>query len=146
MTLPYSLDILLKGRGPGHRLPFRYHHDDAGWDLYCPKDIVVWPKCVVDIDTEWNIKIPPNTWGTIKPRSSTFRNKKLVVFEGVIDPGYTGKLSVLVWNPGFLPRRIKAGDRVAQLIIVPMISTSLKEVGVMPITARGPKGFGTSGP
>lgn len=141
---PYNT-ILLKGRGLGHRLPTRQHSDDAGLDLYCPKDVVVWPKCTVDIDTQWDIKIPTDTWGTIKPRSSTFKKRHLVVFEGVIDAGYTGKLSVLVWNPGFLPKLIRRGERVAQLVITPVLYPTISFTGQMPVTARGTGGFGTTG-
>lgn len=139
------MEILIKHRGRGNLPPFKAHHDDAGWDLFCNQDIIVWPKCTVDLDTGLDVKVPAGTWGTIKPRSSTFKRRKLVVFEGVIDPGYTGKLSVLVWNPGFLPRRIKKGERLAQLIVIPLPHTLIRVVEEMPQTSRGNNCFGSTG-
>jgi dUTP pyrophosphatase len=137
--------ILLRDRTILAESPTKSHPDDAGWDLYCLEDTVIWPKCAVDIDTGWDIKIPDHHWGLLTARSSTFKRRRLVVQEGVIDPGYTGPCTILVWNPGFLPKRVKAGERLAQLIIVPLPATALMIVDELPLTGRGTKSFGSSG-
>lgn len=132
--------------GPlGPPIPTKGHHDDAGWDLYSIEDRWIWPKCAVDLSTGWDVNVPRRTWGLITARSSTFKRRRLVVHAGVIDPGYVGPLTVLVWNPGFFPRRIKAGERLAQLIIIPMIDTCIQITDQMPVTSRGTKCFGSTG-
>lgn len=132
--------------GPlGPPLPTRGHKDDVGWDLYCTEDRWIWPKCSVDLSTGWDVNVPRKTWGLITARSSTFKRRRLVVHAGVIDPGYVGPLTVLVWNPGFLPKRIRKGERLAQLIIIPMVHSSLQVVEDMPQTSRGAACFGSTG-
>lgn len=140
-----SLAICLCRRDDPFAIPSRGREGDAGLDIYSNVNRIIWPKCTVDLDSGWDIKIPEGYWGTIKPRSSTFKYRGLVVFEGVIDSNYTGKLSVLVWNPGWLPKFVRRGDRLAQLILTHLPKPPVVEVNVMPITVRGPNGFGSSG-
>jgi dUTP pyrophosphatase len=119
---------------------------DAGFDLVAIETVWVWPHTVRNLDTGWDIKVPAGTWGSIKTRSSTFRIRKLLVLEGVIDSGYTGPLGVLVFNPTIFPKRIKKGERLAQLILIehrPIDAFDI--VNEMPITDRGPHGFGHTG-
>jgi len=126
-------------------IPTKAYIDDAGYDLYCAEDKIIWPFSSIDVETGWDIKIPDGFWGSIQSRSSTFKRRKLVIFGGVMDPGYVGKLSVLVWNPFFWPKRIKAGERLAQLIIHPIYSIKFIEISNMPATTRSNRSFGSSG-
>lgn len=144
MLLPKTILLKSNGRGP-NRVPSRSYRDDAGYDIYCAEDVIVWPFSCVDVQTGWNIKVPDGFWGSIQSRSSTFKRRKLVIFGGVIDPNYTGALSVLVWNPFFWPRRIRAGERLAQLIIHPVSDMRFSEVYMMPSTTRGNNSFGSTG-
>jgi dUTP pyrophosphatase len=92
------------------------------------------------------VKVPWDSWGLIKTRSSTGWRKKLIVFEGVIDSAYLGQLCCLVHNPHQEPMRINDGERLSQLILVPKYP--LKEivnVSYLPKTYRGISGFGSSG-
>ena len=124
----------------------RKHVSDAGYDLTAIEQVIVWPHTVRNLDTGWDIKVPAGTWGSIKTRSSTFCKRKLLVLEGVIDPGYTGSLGVLVFNPTFFPKIIKAGERLAQLILINHVPiTEFLIVNAMPETDRGPNGFGHTG-
>lgn len=142
---PSALTIMLKPNTPLAVMPSKGHLDDAGWDLYCTKDTIVWPKCSVDLDTGWDIKIPDGHWGLLTARSSTFKRRRLVVCEGVIDPGYTGKCTILVWNPGFMPKTVRAGERLAQLILMPLPSSQIRVVEKLPLTTRGNNCFGSTG-
>lgn len=137
--------ILLKRRLYNTSVPTKGHKDDAGFDLYCTKDRIIWPKCAVDLDTGWDISVPRKTWGLLTPRSSTFKRRRLVVQNGVIDPGYTGPLTILLWNPGFMPKMVKAGERLAQLIIIPLPDTAIKIVTELPVSERGQSCFGSTG-
>lgn len=126
--------------------PFIAKPGDAGFDLTCAEGGIVWPFSTRDFSIGWKIKIPEGYWGSIKARSSTLMKRKLFINEGVVDSGYTGELSVLVFNPTWLPKRIKIGDRLAQLIIIPQVEIEeIKDAYSMPLTMRGESGFGSTG-
>jgi len=137
--------ILLYQRLTEAVVPTKAFYTDAGYDLVATHNAVVWPHTVCNLDTGWDVKVPAGFWGSIKTRSSTFKRRKLLVLEGVIDSGYTGPLGVLVFNPTFIPKFIKKGERLAQLIILPMSIHLFEIVQQMPVTDRGPNGFGATG-
>lgn len=104
------------------------------------------PSGLAEVPCGLSIKVPEDSWANIKPRSSTAWRKKLVVNEGVIDSGYVGPIFILVLNPNLEPIRVKAGDRLAQLIIIPKYPiNTIASVSYLPQTSRGKSGFGSSG-
>ncbi len=104
------------------------------------------PMGSAEISTGLRIKVPDDAWGNIKSRSSTGWKRRLDVFEGVIDSGYTGPLFVLVFNPQQVPVRVYEGDRLAQLILMPKYKTEhVVRCTDLPATERGATGFGSSG-
>lgn len=129
----------------GARMPSRSYGNDAGFDLYCNQDQMVFPGEFVDIPTGVAAAIPDGYWGLIIGRSSTWRTLRLNVILGVIDAGYRGELFAAVHNPGKETQNIRAGDRLAQLIILPQWAGSLLAVDDLPPSARGNNGFGSSG-
>ena len=129
----------------GAKIPTRAFPDDAGLDLYVLEDINIEPNSFKDVKTGLAVKIADGFWGLIRPRSSTFFKRNLVVHEGTIDPGYTGELNVGVYNPGSEQVILLAGDRIAQLVIVPLIIHDIVVVDHLPLTSRGPAGFGSTG-
>jgi dUTP pyrophosphatase len=137
--------LLLKRLSDRALRPSRSYPDDAGLDLYITDDIALGPGEFRDIDTGWAIKIADGYWGSVKARSSTFFKRGLIVHEGTIDTGYTGKLSIGVYNPGQHWREIKMGERLAQLVILPLIIHDIEIVNELPTTVRGEKGFGSTG-
>jgi dUTP pyrophosphatase len=139
------MEILLRRRNLSAQHPFKKYPLDAGMDLVCIESLVVWPFQVKDIDTGWDIKVPDGYWGSIKTRSSTFYRKGLLVLEGVIDPDYTGPLSVVILNPTFIPKIILAGERLAQLLLCPIHYCDIVETQQLPHTLRGQGGFGHTG-
>ena len=120
---------------------------DAGYDLK------VWldePKHLsggemVNLRTGVFAKMPAGFWGAIRPRSSTFAKKKLLVMGGTIDEGYTGEISVFVWNPMGQQCIIENGDRLAQLLLMQRFTPPIVFIDSLPITARGSNGFGSTG-
>ncbi len=118
---------------------------DAGIDLPIVRSTHINPGDSKDISVGVNIKIPDGYWGSIKARSSTIMKKGLTIMEGVIDPGYTGELSVVVFNPTDKIKYVDKGDRLAQLILIKKHETTIKYVDEMPKTDRGKLGFGSSG-
>ena len=133
------------GNGVVGRCIKKAYKDDVGHDLTCVKGGIIWPFCTKDLTTGWRIKIPEGFWGSIKARSSTLYKRRLLVNEGVIDTGYTGELSILVFNPTPFPKIVKKGDKLAQLILIPIVENIEVLVGHLPKTDRGQAGFGSTG-
>ena len=77
------------------------------------------PMGIAEVPCGLAVKIPGAAWGNIKPRSSTGWKRHLVVYEGVIDSGFTGPLFVLVKNPNAETVRIREFEKLAQLILIP---------------------------
>lgn len=129
------------------RLPSRAHASDAGLDLYCSQDVTVAPGEFADVPTSIAVEIPDSHFGLVVGRSSTIRDRRLMVVQGVIDPGYRGELFAAVWNMGDDCARIERGARLAQLLILPNETQSFVPnwwAGLSE-SMRGSKGFGSSG-
>ena len=123
---------------------------DVGFDLVCWADtpsgkISIQPHKMSNVPIGASIKLPSNTWGSIRARSSTFAKRELFVMDGTIDENYVGPLFVYAWNPTSVKHEISNGERLAQLIIMPRIVPELKYVDELPITERNESGFGSSG-
>jgi dUTP pyrophosphatase len=131
---------------PGAFMPTRAHPTDAGLDLYCPagEEQIVSAKESVIIDTGVHVELPPNTVGMIKSKSGLNIHHGLAS-EGVIDEGYTGSVKVKLFNHGGYDYKIHAGDKISQLVILPVIIPELELVDELAPTERGDNGFGSSG-
>jgi dUTP pyrophosphatase len=99
------------------------------------------------IQTGLAIKLPDGYEAQVRPRSGLARDHgvALVNSPGTIDSDYTGEIVVLVINHGDRAVRIEPGQRIAQLVIAPVVQAELVEVGELPATARGAGGFGSTG-
>ena len=128
--------------------PQRYYPGDAGFDLVCSEDVKVGFRAFVDVPCGVSVALPPGVWALIIGRSSTLRQRELMVAPGVIDNGWRGPLFAGVWNLGRTPTEVRAGDRVAQLIPFPLTAAelALERVGELPPGDRGDAGFGSTGP
>jgi dUTP pyrophosphatase len=131
--------------------PRNAYGDDAGWDLFCIEDAKIEAGAGRDLRTGLAVAIPNGYFGRIVARSSTMRKRGLMVLEGIIDSGFRGELFSYCYVPApYLlvgPREvmIKAGESVAQLIVQPVPGVQFKESKVLPGSARGQSGFGSSG-
>lgn len=139
--------VMLVLNAIGAKMPIKGYRFDAGWDIYVLKDTWVWPFCVVDVPSGFDICVPEEygIYVEIRGRSSTFFRRKLMVNPGIIDAGYTGPLSIAVFNPTFVPKKIKQGERLAQIITHYAPPTHLMIVSKAPETERGGRGFGSTG-
>lgn len=99
------------------------------------------------IATGLAIKLPEGYEAQVRPRSGLARDHgiTLVNSPGTIDADYTGPVIVVLINHGDQPVRIKPGERIAQLVIAPVVQAELSEVDELPSTARGSGGFGSTG-
>ena len=125
-------------------MPSRAHGWDAGYDLFSREDATVWQNAGGKFDTGVHIQIPAGYVGFVKSKSGLNARSGLQA-EGVIDAGYTGSINVLLRNHGPRAVEIKKGQKIAQLVILPIITPELEVVDRLEDTERGEGGFGSTG-
>ena len=120
---------------------------DVGYDIYVVEDTFIPAHSgkPTDISTGIKIKLPKDTWALIINRSATPRKLGIEIVPGVIDNGYTGELYACAYNRNDYDTTIKAGSRLAQFILFPVITPKVEEVEDLPETERGETGFGSTG-
>ena len=128
----------------GAYMPTRAHSMDAGLDLYSPVDVMIIPQANAVIDTGVHVELPPGSVGFLKSKSG-LNVKHGILGEGVIDAGYTGSIRVKLYNHGGDPYCIQRGDKVTQLVILPVLLPDLEQVDRLEDTERGVGGFGSTG-
>lgn len=124
--------------------PTRAHKTDAGLDLYSPVDVVIMPQASAVIDTGVHVALPEGSVGFLKSKSG-LNVKHGILGEGVIDVGYTGSIRVKLYNHGEEGYYIQRGDKITQLVILPVILPDLEQVDRLEDTERGCGGFGSTG-
>lgn len=126
------------------RAPSRSYDKDCGYDLYVSSSVTCTPFTYTDVPHNIKVQLPPDTWGWLIARSSTLRDKGLIVQGGVIDGGFRGELFTQVYNPTADEITINYNDRISQLILMPLITPATIAVDELDPTDRGGKGFGSS--
>lgn len=129
---------------PGAKMPTRAHETDAGLDLYSPVDALIYNGDSVTIDTGVHVEIPAGYVGMIKSKSGLNVRYNLTS-EGVIDCGYTGSIVVKLYNHGRCAVSIEKGQKISQLVILPILLPELELVEDLEDTERGNGGFGSTG-
>jgi dUTP pyrophosphatase len=128
----------------GAFVPTRAHDLDAGLDLYAMESALILPNSSHLFDTGVHMAIPAGYVGMIKSKSGL--NVKFgVTSEGVIDAGYTGSMVVKLFNHGYNSVTIQRGQKISQLVILPIITPELELVDELESTERGNNGFGSTG-
>ena len=126
-------------------MPERGHPTDAGLDLKAPRSAMIPPKGSATIDTGVHVELPKGTVGMLKSKSG-LNVKYGITSEGVVDEGYTGSIVAKLYNHGDKVVTIKRGDKITQLVILPVvIPESLELVQELEKTDRGNNGFGSTG-
>ena len=134
----------------GAKMPSRAHDTDAGLDIFARESQIVLAKSSVTLDTGVHIEIPKGYAGFLKSKSG-LNVKHGITSEGVIDCGYTGSICVKLYNNSFTDYKVEAGDKISQLVILPiahdftleLVETEAELYGGD--TERGNGGFGSSG-
>jgi dUTP pyrophosphatase len=132
----------------GAVLPTRAHAGDAGLDLHAVEAAHIGPGERWGVGTGIAVEIPEGHGGLVLPRSGLAREHgiSLVNSPGLIDSGYRGEVRVLLLNNDPAETfRVEAGDRIAQLVIVPVVLAEPVEAAALAESARGDGGFGSSG-
>lgn len=128
----------------GAKMPTRAHPTDAGLDLYARDTLIIPPKGSAVFDTGVHVELPTGTVGMLKSKSG-LNVKYGLTSEGVIDVGYTGSIVVKLYNNSEYPYIVNAGDKISQLVIMPILTPPLELVESLDDTERGAGGFGSTG-
>lgn len=129
--------------------PPAYAHDgDAGADLVTRVDVLIGPGERVTVPTGVRLALPPGYAGFVHPRSGLARRHGLTVVNapGTVDAGYRGEIEVTLLNTDLresIP--LRAGDRIAQLVVQPVVRARFVPVAELPGSERGEGGFGSTG-
>lgn len=127
-------------------LPVRAHEADAGADLKAARDVAIRRGDTAKVSTGVRVSIPEGCFGLLAARSSLCgRGLMMLNGVGIIDSGYTGEVQVPLANIGNRTQRVAAGERVAQLVIVPCELPTFRRVDKLEDTERGEGGFGSTG-
>tara|TARA_Y100000590_G_scaffold235004_1_gene264644 strand:+ start:9777 stop:10214 length:438 start_codon:yes stop_codon:yes gene_type:complete len=143
------IKILVKKFDKKIKLPSYKTSGSSGMDLiaYTKNKIVIMPGKIAMVPTGITVAIPKNYEIQIRPRSGLAAKKSISVLNtpGTIDSDYRGEIKIILINLGKKSFVIKSGDRVAQMIVCPVVKGKFKEVKHLPKTIRGKGGFGSTG-
>ena len=141
--------ILVKKLNPKVKLPKYKTDGSSGMDLmaFLDKPVSIMPQKSELIPTGLSIAIPNNTEVQIRPRSGLAAKNNISVLNtpGTIDSDYRGELKVILYNHGSEEFIVKNEDRIAQMVLVPIIKATFEEVESLPVSIRGEGGFGSTG-
>ncbi len=128
----------------GAKMPTKAHRADAGFDLYSRETVIVPAKESATFDTGVHMQIPEGFVGFLKSKSG-LNVKHGITSEGVIDSGYTGSIVVKLYNRSGKDYKVQIGDKISQIVLLPILITDLELVKDFENSERGNNGFGSSG-
>ena len=128
----------------GAKLPVKAHALDAGFDMFSRQDMVVKAKSFALFDTGVHIDISPGYVGFLKSKSG-LNVKHSIVSEGVIDAGYIGSIVIKLYNHGTEDYVVNKGDKISQIVFLPIRDIVLDIAESLSDSERGDKGFGSTG-
>jgi len=137
--------LRVKKLSPSAVIPARGSPGAAGYDLSAAHDGVVPARGKALIKTDLSIAIPQNTYARIAPRSGLAYKNFIDTGAGVVDYDYRGNVGVILFNHAETDFAVKAGDRIAQLILERIVTPEVVEVDELDGTERGSGGFGSTG-
>lgn len=129
---------------PGAKMPTRAHLKDAGLDLYAMEDQEVPAFGSAEFNTGVHVAIPEGYVGDVKSKSGLMMDNDITT-DGTVDCGYTGAIRVKLFNHKMTTYPVKAGQKIAQLVLKAIITPEPVLVDSMPATERGNGGFGSTG-
>ena len=140
------MNINIKLNDINAKVPTRGSSQAAGWDLYATTDVVIWPHETTKVDTGIIAEIPEGYFGAIFARSglATKHGLRPANCVGVVDSDYRGNIIVALHNDTEVRKSVNAGDRIAQLVIMPYLPVEFNVVDELTDTERGKGGFGST--
>jgi len=147
MTSPITVEVKRLPHGAGLPLPAYATTGAAGMDVVSAEDVTIAPGARHAVATGLALAIPDGYEIQVRPRSGLALKHGITVpnTPGTIDSDYRGELKVILINLGPEPFAIARGDRVAQLVLAPVLQAAWSEVAELDATDRGEGGFGSTG-
>ena len=144
---PTPVRVMRLPHGQGLALPAYATSGAAGMDVVSAEDVTLAPGARHAVATGLAMAIPSGFEIQVRPRSGLALKHSITVpnTPGTIDSDYRGELKVILINLGSEPFDIRRGDRVAQLVLAPVVQAGWLEVDALDETARGEGGFGSTG-
>lgn len=145
--MPVAVEIKRLPHGGGLDLPAYATEGAAGMDVVSAEDVALAPGARHAVATGFALAIPDGYEIQVRPRSGLALKHGISVpnTPGTIDSDYRGELKVIVINHGGEPFAIERGDRIAQLVLAPVVRAAWQEVSELAETGRGAGGFGSTG-
>ena len=141
--------IQIKRLNPKVKIPSYKTDGSSGMDLmaFLNDPVTIKPKSSELISTGISVAIPEDTEIQIRPRSGLAAKSNISVLNtpGTIDSDYRGELKIILYNHGADDFVVNNGDRIAQMVLMPVLKASFEEVENLPNTIRGTGGFGSTG-
>ena len=141
-TVYDTINIMLD---EGAKEPDRAHEDDAGMDLFARETKVIPARGSATFDTGVHIEIPKGYYGSLESKSGLNVNNSIISGGGVIDCGYTGSIVAKLYNMSDTDYTVNAGDKITQIVILHILTPTVKIVDSLSATERGDGGFGSTG-
>jgi len=143
------IKVLIKKLNPKAELPKYKTEGSSGMDLMAliEKPIKIKPQSSALISTGLSIAIPEDTEVQIRPRSGLAAKSSISVLNtpGTIDSDYRGEIKIILFNHGKEEFTVNNMDRIAQMILMPVLKVEFEEVEELPKSVRGSGGFGSTG-
>ncbi len=129
------------------KLPDYAHEGDAGMDLYAVENDTLQPGERKLVGTGLRMQLPPNTEAQIRPKSGLALKNGITLLNtpGTIDEGYRGEVGVILINHSREAYSVEVGQKIAQMVIMPVTRVMVEEVDHLEGSARGEGGFGSTG-
>lgn len=134
----------VKKLSPLAKLPQRAHPTDSGADLFALERTVLPARAITKVHTGIAVELPENTSGIIWGKSSV-ESKGIKAMAGLVDAPYRGEVIVCMYNLNEQDFVFEAGQKVAQLVVLPTLYPAFEEVSELTDTSRGEGGFGSTG-
>ena len=141
--------VLIKKLDPAVKLPIYKTNGASGMDLmaFIKETMIIKPKTSFLVPTGLSVAFSKNYEIQVRPRSGLAAKNNITVINspGTIDSDYRGEIKVIIYNHGNHDFTINNGDRIAQMILAPVVKMELEETNELPETLRGEGGFGSTG-
>ncbi|MBI4032385.1 dUTP diphosphatase [Candidatus Berkelbacteria bacterium] len=139
------MDLQLQRLHPKAITPKYNHPGDAGMNLFTYEERTLAPGERYAFSTGWAMAFPPEYVARVLDRSGLSLKTGLHCLGGVIDSNYRGEWKIIMANLGDQPYTVQAGDKIAQVVFLPIEIASPTIVDVLNESARGTGGFGSTG-
>ena len=143
------IKVQIKKLDPDVEIPEYKTSGSSGVDLkaFIKNKVVIKPFKSIIIPTGLSIAVPENCEIQIRPRSGLAANSNISILNtpGTIDSDYRGEIKVIMYNHSNKEFSVNNGDRIAQMILMPVFKFKFEEVDILSKTVRGTGGFGSTG-